>query len=46
MFDCLEDDGHSYSNPCDCNDHTDKLNTEAMESTANKKTFPFCACTI
>ena len=43
MFDRLEDDGHSYSNPCDCNDHTSELNTKSVEAAACKESFPVCA---
>ena len=46
MFDHLEDNCHSNSNPCDRDSHTNKLNTEAMETTACEKTFPLGTCTV
>ena len=46
MFDCLENDRHSNSNPCDGDDHTDKLYTKSVETAAYKETFPVCTCTI
>ena len=46
VFDHLEDNCHSNSNPCDGDSHTNKLNTEAMETTACEKTFPLGTCTV
>ena len=46
MFDRLENDRHSNSNPCDGDDHTDKLYTKSVETAAYEETFPFRTCTI
>ena len=46
VFDYLEDNCHSNSNPCDGDNHTNKLNTEAMETTACEKTLPLGTCTV
>ena len=46
MFDRLENNCHSNSNPCDCDEHTDELYAESMETAANQKTFPACASSV
>ena len=46
VFDYLENNCHCNSNPCDGDGHTDELNTEAMETAACEKTFPFCTSTV
>ena len=46
VFDHLEDDCHRNSYPCDGDGHTNELNTEAVETAACEKSFPFCTCTV
>ena len=46
MLDYLENNGHSYCNPCDCDQHACKLYAKAVETAANQKTFPFCTGSV
>ena len=46
MFDYLEDNCHSNSNPCDGDDHADKLYAKSVETAADQETFPVCTCSI
>lgn len=46
MLDDLEDDDHSYGNPCGCGDKAKELYIEQMESAACEKTLPFRAGSV
>ena len=46
MLDYLENNGHSYCNPCDCDQHACKLYAKAVETAANQKTLPACADSV
>ena len=46
MFDHLEDNCHSNSNPYYGDDHADKLYAKSVEAAADQKTFPVCTCSV